>query len=277
MSDSAPTAKRARHPIRLALGRAYRRSFLNRLAHPRRLHLYGIGTGKSGTVSLAGLFQKHYRAEHEPAAARSQTLALAHMRGGLGDAPFRRAVLDLERDLWLEVNVAYFNIHFLPVLVDAFPESKFVLTVREPASWVRSVVDMYLHLRETSRDRTWKDLVDERLRTTSPHPPEEQPLAEVGLPPLEGFLNLWTWHNRTALETVPPERLFVLRTHDIGKRLDELAHFAGIDPATLDAASAHLHKAPARFGVIERIDPAHRDAQIRAHCGDLPQRLGLSS
>lgn len=273
MSNPAPPDRRVRHPIRLALGRAYRRSFLNRLAHPRRLHLYGIGTGKSGTVSLAGLFRKHYRAEHEPAAARSQTLALAHLRGTLDDHAFRHAVLALERDLWLEVNVAYFNIHFLPVLVDAFPQAKFVLTVREPASWVRSVVDMYLHLRDTSRDRTWKDLVDERLRVAAPHPSQEQPLAEVGLPPLEGFLKLWNWHNRSALEAVPPERLFILRTNEIGNRLDDLARFAGIEPATLDASSAHLHKAPARFGVIERIDPAHLDAQVRQHCGALTQRL----
>lgn len=34
--------------------------------HPRRFHAYGVGMGKTGTVTLHIMFSKHYRTAHEP-------------------------------------------------------------------------------------------------------------------------------------------------------------------------------------------------------------------
>ena len=52
--------------------------------------------------------------------------------------------MERDRDRWLELDSSALNYFFLDIFVDRFPESRFVLTLREPLSWLDSVFNQFL-------------------------------------------------------------------------------------------------------------------------------------
>ena len=75
------------------------------------------------------------------------------------------------------------------------------------------------------------------------------------------------------LDAVPPERLLIVRTEEIGDRLDDLAAFVGVPAETLDPEQAHGFKARAKFGLLDEIDPDHLQGRIDELCGPVLARL----
>ena len=70
----------------------------------RRLIAFGVGTAKSGTHSLAGLFERHYRAAHEADCSRLIDAILEHAVGRWTDADLRATVEPLEQRVGRETH-----------------------------------------------------------------------------------------------------------------------------------------------------------------------------
>src|SRR4029453_13888505 len=122
----------------------------------------------------------------------------------------------------------------------------FVLPLRDPWSWLESIIDhslrghpapVYLRLREL------------RYGTGRPHPPAERGLAGHGLFTPEGSPGAGAGRNRRALDVVPAERLLVLRTDQLGDRLGDLAAFVGCPVEHLDPHPSHEYAPPERSGL----------------------------
>ena len=65
----------------------------------------------------------------------------------------------------------------------------------------------------------WKEMGRYRMRPEAyQHAPEDQLLKEMGFYALDCYLAHWTRHNAGVLDRVPPERLLVVRTDQIGQR-----------------------------------------------------------
>jgi hypothetical protein len=236
----------------------------------RRFRLFGVGLAKSGTHSLAGVFARDYRSAHEPEAKAQVELTCDVLEGKADAADLRRYLRDREDRLRLEVNAAGWNGLVVEELVALGPETRFVLTVREPRSWLDSLIN---HLKVGQAPEHFQRLRRLLYDTGRPHPPEEAVLAEHGFHPLDGYLGDWGRRHQRVLDAVPAERLLVLRTEEIGDRLDELAAFVGVDPGTLDPDQAHGFKARAKFGLLDEVDPDHLAGRIEAHCGPVLARL----
>jgi Sulfotransferase domain len=235
--------------------------------------LYGVGTGKSGTHSLAAVFERHYRSAHE-AEAKELMEVLFEVWAGTRPWSDVSAVL-VERDarLDLEVDASLVNGEVVSDLVALHPDARFVLTVRDPWSWLDSMANHSLAHATPDHWTRWRDL---RFRSAElTHPPEEAVLAEHGLYTVDGYLGSWARHNRMVLEAVPADRLFVVRTEDLGARLGQLATFAGVPAATLDASRVHEFPAAGQYGVIAQLDPEYVAERIDHHCGEIQRRLGL--
>src|ERR1051325_5315376 len=99
---------------------------------PRRLHLHGMGNGKSGTTSLTQMFGA-YRAAHEIDRARFRALAARVVTGDLDDrSPRVRAAL-VRRSVryHLEVDVAGHMAAFAGALAHLYDDARFVLLIRD--------------------------------------------------------------------------------------------------------------------------------------------------
>ncbi len=237
---------------------------------PRRLRVFGIGSPKSGTHSLAGVFEGHYRTAHEPEALRLVELICAVADGTANPADLDRELRDRERRLRLEVNCAGLNGLVVEHLVRLSTRTRFVLTLRDPWSWLESIID---HSLRGNPAPPYLRLRDLRYAVDAPHPPAEQVLADHGLYTLDGYLGSWAERNLRALEVVPEERLLVVRTDQLGDRLPDLAAFVGCPVDHLDPARTHEYAAPERSGVLSQVDPDHVRDRIEHHAAPLLDRF----
>src|SRR4051812_24459209 len=107
----------------------------------RRIVVFGIGAPKSGTHSIAGLFEATYRTAHEPE-ARDLVELICDVHDGIrsrGDLQHHLA--DKYERLGLEVDCAGLNGWVVPDLVPLSPRARFLLTIRDPYTWLDSMVN----------------------------------------------------------------------------------------------------------------------------------------
>jgi len=237
------------------------------LRPPRRTHLYCVGTAKSGTNSIEALFGNTLRARHEAESEQAIETILKLDAGEISDTDLRQYLRRRDRRLSLEIDSSQLNYFFLEALLDLFPESRFILTLRDPYSWVDSFIN---HQLSRSAPHKWSLLRDLRFRAHAfTHPPEEAALKERDLYTLDGYLSYWTTHNRTVLDTVPDNRLLVVRTHKISERTPEIAAFAGVPATAANRHRSHANKAKRRLHVLKKIDVVHLHRKVEVLCGPL--------
>ena len=259
---------------------AYRHSLLFRSTHPRRAHLYCIGTAKSGTHSVAALFGNSLRSAHEADHETMIETVLDLANGRMSPSDVRRYLARRDKRLWLEIDSSQINFFVVEDLVSLFPDSKFVLTIRDPYRWLDSLIN---HQLSRPVSRMWQQFRDYRFRAGDlAHPPGEAALRERGLYTLDGYLSYWARHNQCVLATVPAERLLIVDTDRISQEVGRIATFAGVPARAADRASSHAFKAKAKYGVLDEIDPDYLRARVQANCGPLlktyyPERVGLEA
>ncbi len=248
---------------------------------PPRFRLYGIGLGKTGTISLCGMFGGRFRSTHEPDWRRIIRLALHPDGNRAGDFFHSQPLQALVAGWRWEMNSSTLNYHLLPLIRRLQPEAKFVLTVREPVSWVAS---MCRH--ESTRPRSthwdWWELRRFRFRPDLyRHGAADAALDEAGLFSLEGYLRWYARQNRRAMELLPPESLLVVAVDRLSEpdEMARIAAFAGIDAAMLARERAHMHVSDTPFDLFGLVDRRAVEVAAEEHCGAvwsaLRQRAGL--
>lgn len=251
----------------------FRNLFAGRL-RDRRTQAFCVGTAKSGTHSIASLLGGSLRTAHEPHAM----MLINELKGAsFFSVPLARCERLLERRdriLGLELESSHLLGAFVSALVELLPEARFVLPIRDCFSWLDSMINQQLRKGEEVEDRKWDAVWDfyfqhDRFR----HPPEERTLQKAGLHTLDGYLTYWSTHNRQVLETVPTERLFVLRTDDIGPRAGELAAFLGIPSSWVDPVRSHTYRRSSDDRLLDRLDREYVADRYDAHCRDLMRRF----
>src|SRR6188472_2082412 len=103
------------------------------------MHVYGVGVGKSGSTSMARMFDQ-YRSAHEVDAKRLLPIGEAILHGDLA-VDSRRVRAELRRRNWrfqLDVDSAPFLNPLTPMLVELFDDARFVLVLRDCFSWLDS-------------------------------------------------------------------------------------------------------------------------------------------
>jgi hypothetical protein len=241
---------------------------------PRRFQAFGVGTPKSGTRSLAGLFERSYRAAHEPEAEALVAMIDLEMKHGIERERVAQFFRRRDRRLRLELESSHPTAFFLETLLVEFPGAKFILTIRDCYSWLLSVCGQFLRLPKTHDYAFWGKMRDAYYRPDLyPHAPEERVLAAHGLYSLDGYFAFWARHNTEVLTRVPRERLLVVRTHEIRRDAERIAGFLGVPPESLDTSRAHLNRAQAAADMVWEIDPRFVQTKADLHCRDLMARF----
>lgn len=236
----------------------------------RRFHAFGVGAGKSGTTSLARVLRSEYRAAHEAGADDLIRHIRLRSAGKLTDREWRRYVARRDRRLWLEMESSQLLAEIIDVLVERFPEARFVLTIRHPYPWLVSAVT---HELTQPIDEEWRWWADYRYGRIDRDRLEERSLTERGLYNLDAYLDFWVRHNQRVLDTVPSSRLLVIRTDSLSARLPDLARFLGVPPETLDHSASHEGRSRQAADVLSELDPDYVARQIRERCGPLLERF----
>jgi len=108
------------------------------------------------------------------------------------------------------------------------------------------------------------DAVDVRQRSG--------PLVERGCQALATYFQLWTAHNGRVLRTVPPDRLMLVRTHEINERIPDIAAWVGIPQDNLRRDRSWLFQASRKHRVLATLDPGYVRATADEHCSGLMQQ-----
>jgi hypothetical protein len=238
-----------------------------RLLHPRKTQIYVIGTGKSGTHTLARIWGNQLRAAHEPEADFLLSKFLDWKSGLISDSSLRQIILEQDKRLWLEVNSSSVNFSLLDFIRDLFPKSKFILSIRNPYSWLDS---FFNHQLTGSCSTNWQKMREIRFRPdANSHPEEELVLKNNNLYTLDGYLSYWKEHNTKAIASIPTDRLLIVRTDRIGQSLEELARFAGLKSTLHLLSDCHEFKARNKFNILDQLNADYLDFKIKQHCGEL--------
>lgn len=238
----------------------------------RRTRLYGVGIAKSGTYSLSAMFSRNVRAEHEPLSDELVRQFFEWHDGRITNREIRDWILKRDRELALEVDSSWINVVILELLAEAFPDARFVLTIRDCYSWLNSECRRVLRTPSTNPDRV---KIREHVygADRAVYAPEEQLLKESGLYSLDCYLSRWAAHNDKVLATIPPERLLVVRTDQIIPRACEIADFAGLPRYAVQLAQAHGNQNPVKRMLIKEIDRTFLEAKVKQHCRPLMNRF----
>ncbi len=237
----------------------------------RRIHAYCLGTAKSGTHSLAGLFQENYRTAHEPDDKVAINLILGAANGKVNNGEIVKYLRKRDKQLCLELDSSQLNYFFFHIFVEEFANAKFILPIRDCYSWLDSLINHQLARPATSE---WYKLRDFRFkRKESKYSEKEQILAEHNLYTLDGYLSYWRTHNMKVSSGIPEDKLLVIRTKDISKESRKIANFLGIPESTLDKSKSHMFKAEGKFNILSRIDRQFLEGKVNAYCKQLMDRF----
>ena len=239
----------------------------------RRFHAFGVGLPKSGTHSLAAVLAQNYRSRHEPEGSRLMEFITRWWDADAAEAEVREYLRDKDRRFRLEMDVASHNNFLLDLLLVEFPAAKFILTIRDPYTWLDSVFNFFPFGDEEGR-RFRRRIQQKYYRLgLEKHPPEEAVLAQRGLLTLGAYFSRWAQVHREIIAKVPAERLLVIKTAEIGPSLSRIASFLGIPSRTLDAAKAHSFPTRQKLGILASLDSDYVEIQVRRHCSELLDRF----
>ncbi len=244
------------------------RDWLKPIVYRRHFRAYCVGVPKSGTHSISRMFAAGHRATHEGRPGPLAEKIFERAAGTLGDDVLVEWLRTRDRRLWLELEAAHPLHYFADLLATTWPDAKFVLTVRDPYSWVNSEINQNL---ASPDEGVWYEL---RLHRYAHRNAEftagDAALERPGLFPLTAYLQYWNEHNRFVLDSVPAERLMVVPTSKIKERRFEIAEFVGGDPNRLDVGKSHAFARPVKsFDVLTSVDRAYLDEMVAEYCGEL--------
>ena len=185
----------------------------------RRFHLIAVGLPKTGTTSLAYLFQP-FRWGDEFLFADSIERLIAWRNGSLDRAGMRRWLAARAEAGSLELDSASFNHYFLDILIELHPAARFVYTRRDAVSWADSFLNMVLRHGTYLRDHPWPEwqLALGRLMAPSFDPGQFASPAHLHLslrPLAEELLGFYARETARIEAALPPERSLVIPTEGL--------------------------------------------------------------
>lgn len=211
-----------------------------------------LGNFKTGTVSIAAILGSKLYGQHEPDAYLycQQWLKLKNREIDTQEW------IDFLKSRFHSLRLDYESSGFLTIesdsLINIFPKTKFILTIRHPKSWVKSFLRHILNNRKRLDYHYWEPAFLYYFSDTV-FPKEEQVLADLNLFPLRSLLNYWLESNESVLKHIPDEQLLLIETSELSGSLNKIEQFMGWPQNTLNCSNTHLHSSKNRTDPLECI------------------------
>lgn len=228
------------------------------VARRRRRRVFCVGLAKSGTHSLAEMLAPTCKVAHEPESEDLLPLLAPVRSGAIVVGELRPFLLARDHRLRLDVEANHLLSSFVPHLLDAFPDSRYLLLVRDCRDWIDSMINDQLNLREWDGYARWRVVYDQYLAGENDEfVPHESMLRDLGLYPLRNYVRFWTEEVQRVTDAVPADRLLVLPTASLTIELDRLAAFVGVPRAAIAAERSHAYTARRSHDVLNSLDAGY--------------------
>lgn len=236
----------------------------------RQTHIYNVGMAKSGTKSIAHIFKKHIRSAHEPESARMAKVILKYSDRKIKKEDVKRILLKRDKRLLLDLDSSQLNFFLISELMSFFPEAKFLLTMRHPYDWLDSYIN---HQISQPIKGVWVKMRDFRFRPDlHTHSSHEATLKKHALYTLDGYLSYWANHNQTVLDAIPEDKLLVVRTNEINKKIEKILSFMDVSCGDFGKGKTHFNKGINKYDILESIDKTYLLEKIDAHFSPLVEK-----
>ena len=241
----------------------------------RKHRVFALGAPKSGTTSIAGLFADRCRADHEPHRPRTVNAMYRHYAGELSDDGLRKSYQARDKQLLLDVESNCFLAYRPDLLLSTFPKSKYLITVREPKSWLDSIFDNNLNFpKERTRTMTLWHRVFFQSDKFAPTE-QDKVLLDLGLYPLSAYLSYWSRTYSACLRALRKTRLLVVGTKQISSRKNEIGRFVGIDVSNVASGALHKNQTVEKHGILRHLCDEYLTESIDRHCRTVISEHGL--
>jgi hypothetical protein len=242
------------------------------MIRPRRIHVYGVGAPKTGTLSIARLFG-YYRTMHEACPKVMVRLLKAQRGQHVTDEQIRTRLKELDHDR-LECESAYYLAHVSSYLAELYPDALFIVTVRDPLPWLHSIINQCINNSRATMRQEYKALRDYCFGPIpDSYPSQQQILKEHGLHGLQGYLSYWATHYRTFCDQLPAKRTLFLKTEAISQSTSRIASFVGVPMSSLCQEKFLSHKTKRRHGVVDSMESSYVAAMVSNICDDVSDTL----
>lgn len=230
---------------------------------PRRFRVYCVGAAKTGSTSLAAMFKSHYKSAHEPETEKTNQIVINWLDGEIGKSELKRILIKRDRRLNLELESAHPVGYISHILAEVFPASKFIITIREPYSWLKSRLNFHHKFHpsawESYRDYFW-------LKRNSEYAPEEIFLKEIGLCSLDTYLQQYSDHYSRVL-SLPSHRCLIVKTSDINSSASLLSKFLNINKNSIDVC--HSNQTVDKIEPLKEMNSDFVKSKIWQHCNEI--------
>ncbi len=239
--------------------------------HQLQFKAYGMGIAKTGTTSLHVMFKQNYRSAHEAEVQYLFPKMIAFAHSKMAKTKFAEYIKHRDKRLSLEMDSSGLNCFLVDILVEEFKEAKFILTIRDCYSWLDSIINHQLLHPLNEVETYWQEGRNFVYRPQQfNYEKEEQLLADKGLYPLDSYLSRYRRDNNRVLNTVPTDRLLIVRTHEINQSVAKIEQFLNIPSGSLPTqVRAHVRKTQDKHHILSQIDRDFLTAKVDFHCREL--------
>ena len=240
----------------------------NQAESPRRFHAYNVGIAKTGTTSI-GLMFKRYKSGHEYMFAETTERILAWHDGEITKESLRQFILLRDRQGGLEMDSSTFNHHYLDILLEEFPESKFIFTIRDCYSWLDSILNMSLKFGGAAPEYRLKYGRIFGIEMQRSELASIESFLRRSPQMLDALFKYWSESNKRVLERLPQGRALIIRTNEITASLSGIARFVGVPESSLIAQVSHSNRGARDVEFLKLLDRRMLEEVSAIHCGEL--------
>ena len=230
-----------------------------------KISAFCVGMPKTGTHSIAKIFSR-YRSSHE-ADQIFMIMLLAEKLSGKINAENISNLLRSRQSLNnLEMDASHYNGAFIKEISHISPNSRYILTFREPYSWLDSWFNQ--HLNSPNLDATKVKHLGRKLYFDygDEYSKHDSVLYEHGLYPLKSYLKFWDSFNRSVVASLDSDKLLTLRTQNISTSIGIISNFLKIDKSTISNLPTHDNPTTRHHRIVEKLDSSYVSDLINLIC-----------
>jgi len=249
---------------------------IRQILTPRQLNAICVGAPKSGTTSIANLFSKNYRYDHEAERKEHVEFIHSHFSNKVSDNEYIQYLLKRDNRLWLDIESNCFLGYRPDLVYKAFPHAKFILTIRDPLLWLGSIFDNNINfpVKQSITMERWHSFFFQP--DNYKYHKEELLLKNYKLYPVDAYLNYWVSANKLVIDSIPAKQLLIINTLLISKNLLELADFLKIPESSFNRQKSRMNVTDNKHGVLEMLDANYTRDRIHAVCNNFIKSYSLN-
>jgi hypothetical protein len=181
-----------------------------------------IGLPRSGTHSMERILKSEFglNGRHEPQAIVILDYIVNDFKEEHGKNAEQFIILR-EKLFRYQFESSYYQIFLVPYFVKLFPNSFYILTIRNPIDWVNSMMNFAIRKNYKIND-LWGKYICKIAGDIEVIGRQEKDLKETLT---LHYLKYYKMHIDLALKNIPKEQLLIMDTYEINDSFDEIAKF----------------------------------------------------